>query len=156
MGLGDWLGIGASVMGGLQGVNFNNGPQIQQQALDFQAQDVNNLEFTDGGMMNSVTGNTFSSNMPNAAAIAPNIKVDGTTGVGDVASGLGKIFGNEGLWKALQMGIAYKNDAENREIKKKQINHNIKKDQNARDRTKSVKKSLGAGDTLSGSDFSYV
>ena len=76
---------------------------------------------------------------------------------GTESSGLGKgLFSGENIMKAAQLFLSYKKDKSDKKIKKAQINHNIKKDQNARDRTKSVKASMGYGSSLSGSDFKYV
>jgi len=147
-------------------------PEITQNAaMSVQNTPVQDMSFSNAGLTNTATGTPIAGNTAIGGSgvstpvttPTPEINQTGTDmktktpTAGTEESGLGKgLFSGENIMKTAQMVLAYKNDSENRKIKKKQINHNIKKDQNARDRTKSVKASMGYGSSLSGSDFKYV
>ena len=114
---------------------------------------ISNGVFNAGVNGGDITTNGSTGNLNQTQIDATN----GKTGTESGYSGLGKgLFSGENIMKAAQLFLSYKKDKSDKKIKKAQINHNIKKDQNARDRTKSVKASMGYGSGLSGSDFKYV
>ncbi len=77
---------------------------------------------------------------------------------GGILSGLGDMFTGENILKGIEMWQAKKNDDRNYEAYKTQVNNNAQKDNNKRDRSKHVSKSMyGTTDEgISGKDMEYI
>ena len=77
---------------------------------------------------------------------------------GGILSGLGDMFTGENILKGIEMWQAKKNDDRNYKAYKTQVNNNAQKDNNKRDRSKHLSKSMyGTTDEgISGKDMEYI